>query len=145
MVERVTMEERPFKDKQQMPDEVSLRAALGSRFNDYLQLTLLANSYSQAWNFSKSSGWMLKVFNHQKALFYLIPLINAVRISLAIREKERDILLEDHDLSELHEKITSAKQYVEGFALQFEVNKAVDLPILIMFLKKLMVIRQKRG
>jgi hypothetical protein len=62
MVERVTMEERPFIDKQQMPDEVSLRAALGSRFNDYLQLTLLANSYSQTWNFSKSSGWMLKVF-----------------------------------------------------------------------------------
>jgi len=139
------MEERPFKDKKQMPEDATLQAVMGSRFSDYQQLTSLTNSYSQEWNFSKSSGWMLKVFDRQKALFYLIPLSNAIRISLAIREKEWDVLLEDDDLSALHDKISAARKYVEGFALQFEVKEEAELPILVNFLTKLMAIRYTRG
>ena len=135
------MEERPFMDKNQMPEDTTLRAVLGNRFSDYQQLTGLAAAYSQVWNFSKSSGWMLKVFDRQKALFYLIPLNNAIRISLAIREKERDVLLEDKGLSALHEKISSAKKVVEGFALKFDILGDSDLPILINFLAKLIAIR----
>lgn len=135
------MEERPFMDKNQMPEDTTLRAVLGNRFSDYQQLTGLAAAYSQVWNFSKSSGWMLKVFDRQKALFYLIPLNNAIRISLAIWEKERDVLLEDKGLSALHEKISSAKKVVEGFALKFDILGDSDLPILINFLAKLIAIR----
>ena len=113
------MEARPFTDKQQMPEETTLRAVLGSRFDDYEQLTVLASSYSQTWNFSKSSGWMLKVFDRKKALFYLIPLNNAFKISLTIRENEREKLLEDAELAGLREKISAAKKYPEGYALQF--------------------------
>ena len=136
------MEERPFTDKQQMPLETSLQAVLGSRFEDYQQLTVLVSSFSQAWNFSGSSGWMLKVFDRKKALFYLIPLNNAFKISLTIRENERERLRKDADLSGLWEKISAAKKYPEGYALQFLVAEQVDMPILIKFLTKLMALRE---
>ena len=87
---------------------------------------------------------MLKVFDRKKALFYLIPLNNAFKISLTIRENEREKLLEDVDLAGLREKISAAKKYPEGYALQFMIAEHVDMPILIKFLTKLLALRQNQ-
>jgi hypothetical protein len=46
----------------------------------------MAGAFSQEWNFSKSSGWMLKVFDARKALFYFIPLKCGFKVSMDIRE-----------------------------------------------------------
>jgi hypothetical protein len=61
---------------------------------------------------------MLKVHANKKALFYLIPMKNKFKISMAIRENERDLFMGDPDLQAFHQQISGAKKFSEGYALQ---------------------------
>ena len=135
------MNARPFLEKSNQPNDQTLQAALGSLHAAYQDLIALADSYQQAWTFTKSSGWMLKIHDRKKALFYLIPLRGGFKISLAIRPAEREALLRDDELADLHEKISSSKKYSEGFALQFDIASPQELPLLVLFMKKLIAIR----
>jgi hypothetical protein len=103
------MEERLFLDKDSKPTGQSLQSAFGDIYIYYDKLMETADSFSKDWNFSKSSGWMLKVHHKKKALFYLIPLKNEFKISMAIRENERDIFLEDDESKTIRDKILAAK------------------------------------
>jgi hypothetical protein len=49
----------------------SLKASLGESYKSYIDLIDIADSFFKDWNFSKSSGWMLKVSNKQKHYFML--------------------------------------------------------------------------
>ena len=84
---------------------------------------------------------MLKVHDKKKALFYLIPLKNEFKISMAIRENERKSFLEDNELEIIHNMIKSAKKYREGYALRFNVKNENDFKILELFIGKLTLIR----
>jgi len=84
------LNERPFMDSANEPARETIKTALGELFTCYEEITGLAGTFSQEWNFSKSSGWMLKVFDARKALFYLIPLNGGFKVSMAIRENERE-------------------------------------------------------
>jgi hypothetical protein len=135
------MNERPFLDKSGKPTDQAIRAALGSAHTYYKKVIGLVNSYSQEWAFTKSSGWMLKIYDRKKALFYFIPLNDGFKISLAIREKEREAFLRDDELGIVHDKIRSAKKYSEGFALQFDVANRKEFQPLELFIGKLIAIR----
>jgi len=39
--------------------------------------------------YSRGNGWILKVADMEKALYYLIPLVDGIEISLTIRDSER--------------------------------------------------------
>ncbi|MGZ7044413.1 MAG: DUF3788 family protein, partial [Methanobacterium sp.] len=67
---------RPFSDKETEPTEKKLKQTLGVSYVYYYELMEIADSFLKDWNLSKSSGWMLKVHDKKKALFYLIPLNN---------------------------------------------------------------------
>jgi hypothetical protein len=137
------MEERFFLDKNYKPSEQTLQSALGDVYIHYNKLMEIVGSFSKDWNFSKRSGWMLKVYDKKKALFYLIPLKNEFIISLTIRENERNTFLEDNELEMIHNMIKSTKKYVEGFALRFKVKNDADYKTLELFIKKLITIRSK--
>ncbi|MGZ7096623.1 MAG: DUF3788 family protein [Methanobacterium sp.] len=87
------------------------------------------------------SGWMLKVHDKKKALFYLIPFNDKFKISMAIRENERKAFLEDNELEKIHKIIKSAKEYREGYALRFDVKNADDFGIIELLIKKLIARR----
>ncbi len=135
------MKERPFLDNSGKPTEQAMRAALGGAHTYYKKVIGLVNSYSQEWTFTKSSGWMLKVFDRKKALLYLIPLHDGFKISLAIRENEREAFLRDDELEIMHDRISSAKKYSEGFALQFDVANRKESQPVELFIGKLIAIR----
>jgi hypothetical protein len=135
------MEERVFLDPSSKPTEQTLKSALGYLYPYYKKLMDVAGSFSQDWNFSKGSGWMLKVYDKKKALFYLIPLKNEFKISMAIREKERKTFLEDSELEMILNMLKSAKKYREGFALRFKVENDADYKTLELFIKKLITFR----
>ena len=137
------MNEHPFLDKSNKPTELNLQFALGSMFTYFKKVVELASSYSQEWSFTKSSGWMLKMYDRKKALLYLIPLNNGFKISMAIRESERKIFLSDKELETMHDKILSSKKYTEGFALQFDIANKNDFQSLELFIRKLIAIRVK--
>jgi hypothetical protein len=110
-------------------------------YNYYQKLTDTAGTFSQDWNFSKSSGWMLKVHDKKKALFYLIPLKNEFKISMAIRENERKTFLEDIELKIIHDILKSAKKYREGYALQFNIKNKGNFETVTLLIKKLIALR----
>jgi Protein of unknown function (DUF3788) len=135
------MEVRPFLDENSKPTEDALKPVLGNVYEYYERLIDIADSFIMDWNFSKSSGWMLKAHDKKKALFYIIPLKNEFKISMAIRENERKTFLKDEELKRIHSTIKSAKQYREGFALRFNVNDDDYFEIIETLIKKLTAIR----
>lgn len=135
------MEERPFMNKDTEPTEEKLKQTLEDLYIYYKELMGIADSFLKEWKFSKSSGWMLKVYDKKKALFYLIPLKNEFKISMAIRENEIKAFLEDNGLETLHSMIKSTKKYREGYALRFNVANEEEFEILELFIKKLISFR----
>ena len=135
------MEERPFIENSIKPTDQTIQVALRSTYIYYKNVVDLASSFSQEWTFSNSAGWMLKVYDRKKALFYLIPLNDSFKISLTLRENERQAFLLDDELKMLHDKISSSKKYVEGFALQFEIANKNEFQSLELFIRKLIALR----
>jgi hypothetical protein len=78
-----------------------------------MKLMDISDSFSKDWNFSKSSGWMLKVHNKRKALFYIIPMRNDFKVSMAIRKNELSKFLKDVELKNIHNNLLTAKKYSE--------------------------------
>jgi hypothetical protein len=133
---------RPFEDAAAPPTESALKATVGPSFARYQAIVGLAAAYSQEWNFSKASGWMLKIHDRKKALLYLIPLSGSFKISMAIRESEREALLADSNLAVLYGKLASAKKFSEGFSIQFDINDAIDFAPVESLISKLIAARR---
>jgi hypothetical protein len=139
-MEIVKMNERMFQDADSRPTEKSLKAVFGEVYPFYESLMEITSSFSAEWKHSKN-GWTLKVYDKNKALFYLIPFENEFILSLTIRENERISFLEDGELNMLHEMIDNAKKYSEGFALRFTVNDPQSFEISSLFIGKLILMR----
>ena len=135
------MEKRPFLDKNSKPTEQMLQSKFGETYTYYENLMKISGSFSQDWNFSKSSGWMLKVHDKKKALFYLIPLENEFKISMAIRENEKKAFLDHDEFKTIHDMINSAKKYREGYALQFNIKDKEDFEMVASLIERLIVLR----
>ena len=63
------MENRPFLDSDIKPVDSTLKSTLDNSYSYYESLMGIADSYLKDWNFSKSSGWMLKVHDKNKTYF----------------------------------------------------------------------------
>ncbi len=120
------MSERPFAEKSAKPTEAALKKTLGKSFSVYVEATGLAVDFKQDWNHGKSSGWMLKVHDRKKALYYLTPLNGSLMIGMAIRVKEWEALLLDEELAAIHDTLRSARKYSEGCAVRFTIAGKAD-------------------
>jgi Protein of unknown function (DUF3788) len=138
---KIMIDERPFMDKLIIPTEQDLRDALNGMYFNYQKIIEIAKSFSREWMFSKSGGWMLKIFDPKKTFLYLIPFKDGFKINLAIRENERENLLRDETLVEINDQIRLAKKFVEGFALQFEIFNDDRYQIIESFITRLIVFR----
>jgi hypothetical protein len=65
---------------------------------------------------------MLKVHDRKKALLYVVPMNGAFKVSMAIRETEKETLAADADVALLQDAIALAKKHAEGYALRFDVK-----------------------
>lgn len=138
------METRPFFEKTNEPNPQTLRDALGDSIALYEALIYLTARYSLAldWSHSKQSGWMLKVHDKKKALLYIIPLIGGFRVSLTLRESEREVLMQNSTLAALHADMEAAKKYSEGYALVFEIRDSGSYARLLALLEEIMRLRR---
>lgn len=71
------MDKRPFPDKSEKPIEGKTSEVLGNTFLFFDGLNKMTINYKKEWNFSKSSGWIQKISDGKKALYYFIPLMNS--------------------------------------------------------------------
>ncbi len=136
------MEERIFLDELNKPTDENIKNGLGNSYLYYIKLNDLTKKYLRDWNFSKSGGWMVKYYDKKKSLFYLVPLKNELKISLTIRENEKEIIMKEKSLDPgILTKVETAKKYVEGYAIQLIISTENDYLIFEKLIKKLIELR----
>jgi hypothetical protein len=135
------MADRPFRIQSSKPSDETLAAELGPAYVRWRSVLELTAGFVRDWTFGKTGGWMLKIHDRKKALLYLIPLTQGFKLSMVIREIERDAFLGDGELSALHDAISSAAKYPEGFALSFDVDGLGAFGPVELFVRKLIEAR----
>lgn len=135
------MADRPFLDQSNRPTAETLGAALGPAYDCWRAVLELTKGFVSEWTFTRSGGWILKIHDRKKALVYLIPVDRGFKVSMAIRETERDALLLDPELALLHDAIASSRRYPEGFAVGLAVDGGWTFGPAELFIAKLIAAR----
>ena len=136
---------RAFTDKADRPDDNSIAQVLDLSYAYYRQLLALPVGHKAVWQFSGSSGWMQKVFDSKKALFYVIPHLGSYMVSLTVREAEREDMLLDKRLTFAHAQLQNARKFSEGYHLLFEVKDESAHLQSMQFLSTLIYIRNQNS
>jgi hypothetical protein len=134
--------DRPFGNPTFPPVEETLERALGDAIGRFDVVRGLAADFDQEWDYFRGSGWMMRIAGTRKALCYLIPLRNGFRMSMAIREAERDAFLADPSMEPVRPVLEAARKVPEGFAIAFDVDAAMDFGPLRSLVEKLVAMRK---
>jgi hypothetical protein len=117
-----------YDKKEVAPDEPKLKKALGGLYSAYKEVVGLTDAYAHEWKYyGKKIGWQLKVTRRGKALLYLTPLEKSFRIGFAVRENERDQLLNSSLPLKTKEELATTKKYPEGYPLRLEIKSKTDM------------------
>ena len=140
------MEERthrvPFDLKEAEPDEAKLKFVLGELYSAYQDILTRTRGYQAEWKFYGTKyGWQLKVTRKGKALFYLAPLEQSFRMGFALRDNEKESLLNSKLPGQTKEELTSAKKYPEGYPLRFMVRRKSEMKAVRLVLDTVMSLR----
>jgi hypothetical protein len=136
------MEGKIFLNELNKPTEETLHLALDKVYSHYKKIMKTVSDFSNEWIYTKGGGWMLKIYDKKKALFYVVPLTNAMKISLAVREEEKKIFIVDDELKFYHSILRNAKRYAEGFALQINISDENGYKMFNQFITKLIKLRK---
>jgi len=135
------VEDRPFREKSRKPTASAVAAVLGAAAPHHADLVRMTADFAHDWNHSKASGWMLKVHDGKKALFYVLPLTGCFRVTLTVRPDERTALTKDAALAEMHESLRAAKKYAEGYALRFDIADTASFAGFTTFIRRVIALR----
>lgn len=128
-----------FSDKEFSPDEARLSKALGNLFPAYKEVIDLTKTFDhESKYYSKTIGWQLKIVRKGKVLCYLTPLSRSFKISFAVREHEKEVLLDSNLPSKIKKELRSAKKYPEGYPLRLLVSRTSEMRVVRLILKVLL-------
>ena len=135
------MKRRLFTDANVTPTEALIRKQLGNAMDYYMGILSKSRDYRKQWQYSRGNGWILKVDDMHKALYYLIPLEDGIEISLTVRRGERADLLKNKEFEKLYPQLESATKYSEGYALRFGIESSAECKSVTKLLAELMNMR----
>jgi hypothetical protein len=135
------MKRRLFTDAYVTPTEALLRKYLGIAFDYYRSIMGTSGDYRKQWQYSRGNGWILRVDDMRKALYYLIAFDEGIEISLTVRDQERAAFLKNKECEALYPQLDSATKYSEGYALRFEIESDAECKSVMKFLSELMKMR----
>jgi hypothetical protein len=139
------MKKRLFTDADVTPTEALLRKQLGKAMDYYMAVVSKSGDYRKQWHYSRGNGWILKVDDMHKALYYLIAFDEGIEISLTVRDGERAAFLQNKEFDALRPQFEKATKYSEGYALRFEVESAEECKSVTKFLSELMAVRSNHS
>ena len=114
--------------KEVAPDDSELKQRLGELYNSYKEIMTLTEGCVHEWKYyGQKYGWQLKVMRTGKALLWLIPSEGSFRIGFAVRENERQALINSNLPARTKEELSVAKKYPEGYPLRLSVSKKSDM------------------
>lgn len=121
-----------FDNKTLQPEARQLANALGKSVKLWEKIqSRLAADYeplTYEWKFyGPKTGWLMKVLQRKRNLFFLTPLAGSFRLAFVFGEKAV-AAISHSDLPEpLKAAIKAAPKYVEGRGLQIEVKSDADV------------------
>ena len=125
---REEMNEPYFGQKEVVPDEPKIRKALGDLYPAYRELVDLTGPFSHEWKYyGKNYGWQLKVTHKGKALLYITPLKGSFRVGFAVRENEKELLLNSKLSRKTKGELETARKYSEGYPIRVDVTARADM------------------
>jgi hypothetical protein len=139
------MKRRLFTDQDLEPTDALLRRQLGSAIESYSSVIATSADFRRQWKYSRGNGWLLRVGDSNKALYYLIAFDEGIEISLALREEERADFLLDSQFEVLQPQLKSAQKFSEGYALRFEIESTATCELVCQFLSALVARRKLKG
>jgi Protein of unknown function (DUF3788) len=140
----VQMKKRLFIDADTTPTEALLRRQLGNAMEFYSGILQVSGDYRKQWQYSRGNGWLLKVDDMRKALYYLIAFDGGIEISLTVRDSERAELTANPAFESLRGQLDLGTKYPEGYALRFEIENAAACVDVARFLTELIKLRAAR-
>ena len=135
------MKRRLFTDASVTPNDALLRKQLGTAVGYYNSIVRTSTDYRKQWQYSNGNGWILKVDDMRRALYYLIAFEEGVEVSLTVRDEERAAFLENKECANLHTQLEAGTKYSGGYALRFEIESAAECESVARFLLELMKVR----
>jgi hypothetical protein len=131
-----------FNRKEDVPDDLKLKRALGTLHPAFKEILTLIEGFKKEWKFYGTSiGWQFKVTQKGKALFYLTPQRRSFRLGFAVRDKEKEVLLDSKLPTKVKEALAAAKKYPEGHPLHLQVNKQSDMRTVLLVINTLKTLR----
>lgn len=121
------MSEFVFNDKEIQPTKNLLAEKIGINFKYWTEIKKLvkSNYYNthEEWKFyGKKYGWQLKTFLKKCNLFFLIPTETYFRIVFIFGDRAVEEIQKSNISEELKNIVITAKKYVEGRGLSFDIN-----------------------
>jgi hypothetical protein len=117
-----------FDRKEVVPDDRTLEKALEGAYPAYKEILTLIEGFLREWKFyGAKHGWQLKVSKKGKALFYLTPQGGIFKVGFAVREKEKELLLNSKLSAKAKAELAHTKKYPEGYPLMLHVKEARDM------------------
>jgi hypothetical protein len=119
-------------DKARVPEEKDLVEVLGRSKNLWDQLKAhVEREYeplTEKWSFSgKQYGWSLGLKRKKRTVLYLIPCARHFLVAFVLGEKAVKAARDSDLPAPVLKMINSARVYVEGRGVRFEVRKKADL------------------
>lgn len=130
------MEEKIFLDKEQMPSEEMLSAALGKSYNLWCVLKgALMKEYPgiiEEWKYyGKKSGWSLKVLLKKRNLFFFLPYKKGFRLGFVFGDKAITEIEKSEVPKQIIDELNAAKKYVEGRSIIIDIKTRKDVPVIV--------------
>jgi hypothetical protein len=135
------MKKRLFTDSGVSPTEALLRKHLGNAAQFYTSVLSTSGNYRKQWQYNRGNGWILKVDDTRKVLYYLIAFEEGIEISLTVRDSERTDFMKNPGLEKIYPQLEKGTRYSEGYALRFEIENEIDCRSACQFLTELMKLR----
>jgi len=121
-----------FNDKAIKPTDDSLKGVLGEMISLWKEFrNYLDDEYGnihEEWKFyGQKSGWILKVIQKKRNLFFFTPLDEYFAIAFVFGDRAVDAV-EKSDLPEgIITSLKNARKYMEGRGIQIEVKSPEDI------------------
>jgi hypothetical protein len=133
------MDKSIFTDKNKMPGDSELAAALGSTLKLWQQIRDYVHAKFPAaqdeWNYPGDKyGWGFRIKDKKRAIVYLLPRDRFFKAALVFGQKATDAVLASTVSEEIKTELRSAKAYAEGRGLRIDVQDeaiAADIRTLI--------------
>jgi hypothetical protein len=129
--------------KEVTPDDSELKQRLGEIYSAYKEIVTLTEGYLHEWKYyGQKYGWQFKVIRKGKALLWLTPAEGSFRVGFAVRENERQALIDSNLPAKTKEELTAAKKYAEGYPLRLSVTRKSDMKPVRLAIETLKSMRQ---